>query len=127
MKKVSRTKLARVAVELLDVYTHKQVAEVLASEVVRRRLVPQLDLLLADITTEILRQRGHLAAEVVSAHPLSEAVLSKVNQMLSAQTGAKTIELTQKQDPSLLGGLLIQTPELAVDLSVRNRLERLKV
>jgi len=84
--------------------------------------------LLADIAAlyEIRRRdaEGTVHAELVSAHPASEAQQAKVIESLRRRLGRK-IELTCSTDPALLGGAVIRAGDLVIDGSVRGKLERL--
>lgn len=59
---------------------------------------------------------------VTSAHTLDYEVV----ETISAQFGAKDKKIEFEVDPSLLGGLTINTGEKLIDLSVRSKLEDLK-
>jgi len=64
-------------------------------------------------------------ATATTAAPLSAGELTALTQRLEAFTGGR-IELDVKEDPSLLGGLVVQVGDRLIDGSVRGRLERLR-
>lgn len=66
-----------------------------------------------------------LRVEVWSARPLSEAVLTGLRTRL-ARREDKTIELTAKLAPELLGGLQIHLGSRVIDSSVRRQLDDLR-
>lgn len=79
---------------------------------------------------EAYRQRynkdhGILEATVTSAIPLSEEERTKLLASLQAKTG-KTIRLTEKTDPSVLGGLRLDLAGERLDGTVQRRLELLR-
>jgi len=69
-------------------------------------------------------QRGIVDAHVTVAHPLSEDDREAVVDTLEAQTG-KTVRLHLKEDPDLIGGLVIRIGDHVFDGSVQNKLSNL--
>ena len=69
-------------------------------------------------------QRGELAAEVTSAHPLSEEQLTALSAKLKAREG-KEVKLTASVDPAILGGLVVRIGSKQIDSSIRTRLNSL--
>jgi F-type H+-transporting ATPase subunit delta len=72
------------------------------------------------------RQRGEVAAEVASAHPLTEAQRTQLLDTLSASVGGKPVTLTEKVDASLLGGLIVKIGSRMIDSSLKTKLASLK-
>ncbi|MFO0760910.1 MAG: F0F1 ATP synthase subunit delta [Byssovorax sp.] len=70
---------------------------------------------LADLDDNVLR------AEVTSAAPLGEAYLGRLKAELEKSTGKKIV-LTQKQDASLIGGVVTRIGDKVIDGSVKARL-----
>lgn len=71
------------------------------------------------------QQRGVASAEAVSARPLDEAEKQALVAALEKTTGLG-IELATREDPSLLGGLLVHVAGRSYDGSVRARLRALR-
>jgi F-type H+-transporting ATPase subunit delta len=61
-------------------------------------------------------------AEVTSAGPLTEAYLNRLKSELEKATG-KTVVISQKQDKSLIGGVITRIGDQVIDGSVRARLD----
>ena len=127
MKKVSRSRMAKAFVTLVDKANYKQLLSELARELVVSRRTAEIDLMVRDINRELLRQKRHLEAEVFSAHKLEPAVLREVEQYLKAQTGAQSINAKTHEDPDLVGGIVAETPDGLIDLSLKFKLEQLEV
>jgi len=72
------------------------------------------------------RSRGEVAAEVTSAHPLSDALAQELRDVLKASVG-KDVRLSTKVEPSLLGGLIVKLGSRMVDTSLRTKLTSLKL
>lgn len=68
--------------------------------------------------------RGEVSAEVASAHPLSDAQLTRLKDRLTAREG-RSIKLNASVDPDLLGGLVVTIGSQRIDGSIRTRLNSL--
>lgn len=69
-------------------------------------------------------QRGEVTAEVTSAHPLTDSQIETLRQKLTAREG-RTVKLSTKTDPDLLGGLVVTLGSKRIDASIRTRLNTL--
>ena len=79
---------------------------------------------------EVLRERmsearGEVAAEVVSAQPLSADQRARLTQTLSEKAG-KAVRLRTRVDPTLIGGLVVRLGSRMIDTSIRAQLGRLQ-
>ncbi len=72
------------------------------------------------------RSRGEISAEVTSAVALTGAQTADLKQVLKASVG-KEVTLTERVDPSLLGGLVVKLGSRMIDSSIRAKLQNLKV
>jgi F-type H+-transporting ATPase subunit delta len=71
------------------------------------------------------KERGEVEAEVISAHPLTEAQAKDLTGTLQQQLG-KSPKLTVTVDPSLLGGLILRVGSQMIDTSLRTKLKNLE-
>ncbi len=69
-------------------------------------------------------EQGIVSAEITTAGPLDDATKAKANKMLQ-YFGDKT-ELTEKVDPSIIGGFIIRVGDRQYDESVANKIRNLK-
>jgi len=69
-------------------------------------------------------QRGEVTAEVASAHALSDDQLETLKSRLTAREG-RTVKLSTRVEPDLLGGLVVTIGSRRVDGSIRTRLNAL--
>jgi F-type H+-transporting ATPase subunit delta len=74
----------------------------------------------------LAEHKGEVAAELVSAVPLSEEEVAKVKDQLSGTVG-KQITLSARVDPGLLGGLVVRVGSRMLDASLRTKLRQLEL
>lgn len=72
------------------------------------------------------RQQGILTCEVRSAVPLNESARQQVRQLAERKNPGKSILLTEKLDPSLIGGVVIRIGDEQFDGSVSRKLHDLR-
>lgn len=68
---------------------------------------------------------GRMQAEVTSAAPLGPESVARLQQALAKATG-KTIVMTTKVDPELLGGVVTKLGSYVLDGSLRSALARMR-
>ena len=71
------------------------------------------------------KERGEVEAEVISAHPLTEAQAQDLTGTLRQQLG-KSPKLTVTVDRTLLGGLILKVGSQMIDTSLRTKLKNLE-
>jgi F-type H+-transporting ATPase subunit delta len=72
----------------------------------------------------LAKYRGEIAAEVVSAKPLSKGQSAALADALKAAVG-KPVALRARVDGDILGGLIVQVGSQMIDSSLRSKLRRL--
>ena len=72
------------------------------------------------------RERGEVAAEVVSAEPLGERHVAELKAALKASLG-KDVTLSARVDPALIGGLIVKVGSRMIDDTLRTKLNALKL
>lgn len=70
------------------------------------------------------RHRGEIAAEVTSAHPLTDDQVDALKQQLRTRVGSD-VSVDLNVDPDLLGGLVVRIGSQMIDSSIRTRLNAL--
>lgn len=71
-------------------------------------------------------RRGEIAAEVISAGPLSDAQRAALEQALARSVGAN-VSIDLRVDPVILGGLVVKVGSRMVDSSLRTKLDKLQI
>ena len=70
-------------------------------------------------------ERHLLPVEVTSAIELDKSTVASIGDRIGEQT-KRTVELSSKVDPNILGGIVLRVGNLVLDASIRNRLEQLR-
>tara|TARA_B100001094_G_scaffold173753_1_gene168050 strand:- start:175 stop:732 length:558 start_codon:yes stop_codon:yes gene_type:complete len=70
-------------------------------------------------------KRGELKAELTAAKELSEKEVNNIKEELSKNFSSK-IKLNYKNDPSLIGGLIVQVGSTMIDTSIKSKLQKIK-
>src|SRR6059058_3130778 len=73
----------------------------------------------------VARAEGILDVELTTAVELSDGEARGVIAQIEKASGRK-VEATQRVDPDLIGGIVLQAGSLSLDASVRGRLDRLR-
>lgn len=84
----------------------------------------ELDKIVSTYSELMKASRGQVEATITSAEPLSKAQTDAVQKAMKAQIGdGKTVMLSTKVDPSILGGLQVQIGDQFLDLSVASKID----
>lgn len=125
MTKTSRTQIAKAFVALTGRFPTRQLARALAALLIEHRLGNQVDLLLRDINTQLLHQKGRLDINVQSSFELSQQLWRELERLFRRQSGAEEITFSHQLNKSLLGGLVASAPQDELDLSNMNKLKQI--
>jgi len=74
----------------------------------------------------LAEEKGEAQAEVISAMALTEAQAKDVQEKISKSVG-KTVTMTQRVDPSLMGGLVVRVGSRMIDASLKTKLHQLEL
>lgn len=118
--KLSRTKIARYVVAQLAT-GHSDVLREVAAYLIESRRIKEADLVVRAILDQC-EHDGVVLADVTSAYALDKAMADKIAQL----TGAKKLVLREHVDPTVLGGLRVQTPSRMLDATIQKRIGRLR-
>ncbi len=69
--------------------------------------------------------RAKISAEVVTALPISDSVVTQIKEQLQKLT-KKDVHIRSRVDESIIGGVVIRVGDKVLDGSVRNKLSQLK-
>ena len=72
----------------------------------------------------VQKKRGEIKAELTAAKELTEKEINSIKEELTKNFSSK-IKLNYKDDPSLIGGLIVQVGSTMVDTSIKNKLQKI--
>lgn len=123
--KISRRRLAQELTRLIIKEPSRKNALIkqTAGYLIANKQANQAHLLIKDIALE-MQHAGHVVASVDSAFPLTDATRAHIKRVLQ-KDGAKTVELTERVVPELMGGVVIRTPRAELDASVARQLKQI--
>lgn len=70
--------------------------------------------------------KGRVRAEVTVAERLKDKHVAALKSALAELTGGKSVEVTTKIDPEIIGGLIVRLGSRMVDASLRTKLNSLR-
>ncbi|GAA0555742.1 F0F1 ATP synthase subunit delta [Rhizomicrobium electricum] len=91
----------------------------------KRRLF-LLPAIIRDFNTLVEREKGEIAAQVLSAHKLNDAQIAELKRALKEKLGRDPL-LNTEVDPTLLGGLVVKVGSRMIDSSLRSKLNGLRL
>lgn len=118
--KISRTKIARYTVDQLLAGSTSVLREVAAFLVDGGR-VRETDLVLRSLYDE-LESRGVVLADVTTATDIEADIEAAIADL----TNASQLTVRQQVNPSVIGGIRIQTPSKILDATVARRIAKLR-
>lgn len=92
--------------------------------IVNRRLA-ELPRVAAAFGALLATRRGQQIAEVATAHPLSATQRAQITARLT-EAGFSGVQLQERVDPTLLGGLVVRIGSRLYDNSIKSKLQRLQ-
>ncbi len=119
------TALARRSLRASDASTSTLAAEI-AAYLIQTRRVGELESLLRDVM-QYRADKGIVEVIAVSAFPLSDNVRADVEtEVHRVYPGAKHIIISHRLDTSVVSGVRLDFANQQLDLTVRNKLNKLK-
>lgn len=101
-------------------------AEEIAAYLLAERRTSELNSLLRDVM-QYRADKGIVEVTAHSAHPLTAGVRADIDkQIRTLYTTAKTVIITERHDPSVVGGIRLELANQQLDLTVRAKLNRFK-
>lgn len=127
MPKLSRRRIARELVRLMTEQPGRtpELIRQTAAYLVQSKQAGAAHLLVSDIADELFERRRELSADIQTAFGLQDGTHAAVVAMLKRRTGASSVTLNESVNPALIGGVVISTPGLHLDASVKRQLKQL--
>ncbi len=122
---ISRRSLASYAAGQIIAGNTDDVMSQVAAYLIEAGKVKEYPLVVNDIERQ-LAEKGSVLVRVKSARPLSDQSIAKIKKFMQEKTGANNVELLSEIDESIIGGAIISTADYRLDISLKNRLNKLK-
>lgn len=120
--RLSRRKIATYAADqLLAGKTKADVLRSVAAYLVEAGRTREAILLVRDIE-DVLASRGHVVADVTSAHPLTTTLKDEIKNLV----GGDSLQIRELVDSGVLGGMKIDVPGKRFDGTIRRKLTALR-
>jgi F0F1-type ATP synthase delta subunit len=117
---------AAIAQRTLGMTDLKQLSAEVAAYLLTERRTGELDSLIRDIM-QYRADHGIVEVVAVTAHPLTPAVQVDIQREIKLlYPGATQVIVTERPDVTVIGGVRLDLANQQLDLSVRNKLNRLK-
>ncbi|PXW68436.1 ATP synthase F1 subcomplex delta subunit [Blastomonas natatoria] len=121
---ISRAAAEKIVAALAETLKLDKMTGNLLGVLATNRRLGQLYPILVAFDQLVAAHRGEVTAEVTSAFPLSEAQVDEIRKQLKDRAG-RSIKITAKVDPSILGGLIVRMGSQMIDSSIKTRLNTL--
>ena len=126
MTKANRRQIAEAIVSLIEQgLPNDQIANAIAAYVVTQRCTRELDAIMREVSS-LRATKGIREATIISARELDDKVQNQLEKIV-----ANNYPNTQKVisntviDPDMVGGVRLETDDLRLDMTIRNRLQYL--
>lgn len=123
MQRTNKAIAAAVLSTLRSGIPAQKVATSLAALLVEERRTKDAEAIMREVSRQLTAE-GSLELTITTAHGLSESLQNEITALFKDR--AKQITVNEQQDPSVLGGVLVESNEERLDLTVRRQLQRLK-
>jgi F-type H+-transporting ATPase subunit delta len=123
MAKPTKRQIAQAALELSGKVSQAKLSKDLAAYLVAERRSGELDAIMRDLKTLRERSSGTQEVTVTTAFPASDKVKKQVKELL----GGGRVIMNEVIDKSVIGGVRMEASDYYLDLTVRNRLNKLKI
>ena len=123
--KTSALQYARALRELLDGSGQDEAKKIITdfiSFVVKNNDYYRLDEILHQLEADILKEKGELVIDLISARALSKEAKLLIDNYLKNKTGSSKVKINEIIDPKIIGGFVIRYDNKIVDGSVKQNL-----
>lgn len=92
----------------------------------KRRLLTKAPEILSRLNKIINEHEGVVVAKVSSVEKINEKTNKELTHTLAHRYKAKEVKIVENLDRKLLGGLRIEVNDEIIDLTIKNKIEKLK-
>jgi F-type H+-transporting ATPase subunit delta len=116
---------AEVMLAILGKLQVQQITRQFIGMLIRQKRLALLPEMIEQFSSLASAARGELKAQIITAAPLKQQEVTLVGDRLGKAYGRK-MKLEVKQDPSLLGGVVVKIGSQQLDSSLAGKMRRLK-
>ena len=121
----SRRVIARAFVDQLQAgASTAKMVKALAAYLIVNKQHKSVDMVISDIVRE-LASRGRMLVQVTTARPLASDQRATIQKQMQKLLGVDTIELDERVEPDLIGGVKLNIPGRELDASIKKQLQQL--
>ena len=124
MKVTNRQLAETLLAEISSGKSAKAATSSLVAYLVTERRTKDADAIIREVGGLLQSRQGQIELDVTTAHGLSSEIRQQIQDLFGQE--AKNIIINEQQDPAVLGGVLVESNEQRLDLTVRRQIERLK-
>lgn len=118
----SRRELAEAIIVLSGRMSGQRLSEAVAAYLMSQRRSSELDAIMREVSRLREQRSGVIEVTATSARPLDAGIRKTITDILQT----KNIVINEVVDPTVLGGVRLESSEVQLDLTVRDRLNQLK-
>lgn len=85
-----------------------------------------IPLIIEEFNLRYNEQQGIISGTVTTAVPLTVEQKARLSKKLAEELGYQVAELTEKVDPEIIGGLVVEANHTIIDGSIKTRLDYLR-
>jgi len=121
----SKENQQKITIKISEQFKLNQLLTKFLCFLISKRRFFYVEKILKDFTETCSKKRGEIKAELIAAKEMSENEINNIKDDLVKSFDSK-INLNFKNDPSLIGGLIIQVGSIMIDTSIKNKLQKIE-
>ena len=121
----SKENQQKITIKISEQFKLNQLLTKFLCFLISKRRFFYVEKILKDFTETCSKKRGEIKAELIAAKEMSENEINNIKDDLVKSFDSK-INLNFKNDPSLIGGLIIQVGSIMIDTSIKNKLKKIE-
>ncbi len=122
MSKPTKKQIATATLKLTNKYSKKQLATLLAAYLIENHRSNELDAIMREIGSIREKTTGVVEVNLTSRKKLDQNEVNKIMKLIDSDS----FVVNNIIDESVVGGVRVETSEKLLDLTVRNRLTKLR-
>jgi len=94
--------------------------------VYKNRRMSIMPLILTSFIEEYNQEKGIIIGQLTTSVPINQATKEKIAKSVATKFGIDNVELKEKVDEKIVGGVIVEANNLIIDGSVRTQLQKLR-